>query len=149
MIYTLDTNILVDAVRQPADLEQLKQFLNWALPQTALSSVVASELLAGARTDAARRLVERELLDAFDRRGRIVAPSSEAWTKTGLLLGRFGGTTIGASWQNALLLAHTARERGWCVITRDKDFDRIRTHLKGLRVSAPYPRRPTGAWAAV
>jgi len=39
MIYTLDTNILVDAVRRPADLEQLKQFLSWALPHTALSSV--------------------------------------------------------------------------------------------------------------
>ena len=30
MIYTLDTNVLVDAVRRPVDLEQLKQFLNWA-----------------------------------------------------------------------------------------------------------------------
>ena len=143
MIYTLDTNILVDAVRRPADLEQLKQFLSWALPQTALSSVVATELLADARTAAARRVVERDLLGAFDRRRRVVAPSPEAWTKTGLLLGRLGGHSIGAQWQNDLLIAHTARERGWCVITRDKDFDRIRLHVKGLRVAAPFPRRPT------
>ena len=149
MIYTLDTNVLVEAVRRPVDLEQLKHFLSWALPQTALSSVVATELLAGARTEAARRFVERDLLGAFDRRGRIIAPSVEAWTKTGLLLGRFGGGSIGAQWQNDLLIAYTARERGWCVITRDKDFERIRLHIRGLRVAAPYPRRPNETGPAV
>lgn len=50
MIYTLDTNVLIDALRRPADLAALKVFLDWALPLMALSSVVASELLAGART---------------------------------------------------------------------------------------------------
>jgi len=76
MIYTLDTNVLIDVLRGPADMRLLKAFLEWALPRTTLSSVVASELLAGARTDAARRLVERDLLGAFERRGRIVAPSA-------------------------------------------------------------------------
>lgn len=142
MIYTLDTNVFVDALRRSADLEQLKAFLSWALPRTALSSVVASELLAGARTETARRLVESELLAAFARRGRIIAPSPDAWVKTGVLLGRSGGGAVGALWQNDLLLAHTARELGWCLITRDKDFGRIRTQMKGLRVEAPYPRRP-------
>ncbi len=47
-----------------------------------------------------------------------------------------------ALWQNDLLLAHTARERGWRVITRDKDFSRIRSQIKGLRVESPFPRRP-------
>ena len=72
MIYTLDTNVVIDALRRPAEMLRLKEFLDWALPHTALSSVVASELLAGARTDAARRLVERDLLGAFDRRGRMI-----------------------------------------------------------------------------
>lgn len=142
MIYTLDTNVFVDALRRRADLEQLKEFLGWALPQTALSSVVASELLAGARTATARRLVETELLAAFARRGRIIAPSPSAWVKTGSLLGRSGGVAVGARWQNDLLLAHTARELGWCVITRDKDVGRFRAQMKGLRVEGAYPRRP-------
>lgn len=141
MIYTLDTNVFVDALRRPADLEDLKAFLNWALPQATLSSVVASELLAGARSKFARRLVEQELLGAFSRRGRIVAPSPDAWAKTGLLLGRSAAGAVGAHWQNDLLLAHTARELGWCIITRDKDFSRIRMLVKGLRIEAPYPRR--------
>ena len=59
------------------------------------------------------------------------------------VLGQSGGGTSGALSQNDLLLAHTARELGWCVITRDNDFARIRQQLKGLRVEAPYPRQPT------
>ena len=46
MIYTLVTNILIDALRRPAEMLRLTEFLKWALPHTALSSVVASELLA-------------------------------------------------------------------------------------------------------
>ena len=41
MIYTLDTNVLIDALRYPAEMVLLKAFLEWALPHTALSSVVA------------------------------------------------------------------------------------------------------------
>lgn len=149
MIYTLHTNVIVDALRRPPEMQLLKEFLEWALPQTALSSVVASELLAGARTDSARRLIDRELLGAFERRGRIVAPSAAAWIKTGHLLGRASTASIGASWQNDLLLAHTARELGWTIVTRDKDFTRIRSLIKGLRVEAPYPRRPSAARGAV
>ncbi len=149
MIYTLDTNVLIDALRRPTEMLLLKDFLAWALPHTALSSVVASELLAGARTDSARRLVERDLLNAFERRDRIVAPSAAAWAKTGLVLGRATTAAIGASWQNDLLLAHTAREFGWTLVTRDKDFTRIRLLVKGLKIEAPVPRRPTVARGAV
>jgi len=49
VIYTLDTNVLVDALRQPPELDRLKAFLSWALPSTVLSSVVVTELTAGAR----------------------------------------------------------------------------------------------------
>ncbi|MBC8086990.1 MAG: hypothetical protein H7Z40_06965, partial [Phycisphaerae bacterium] len=60
MIYTLDTNILIDALRRPAEVLLLKEFPEWALPHTVLSSVVAGELLAGARTDSARQHRVRE-----------------------------------------------------------------------------------------
>lgn len=142
MIYTLDTSIIVDAVRDPAERVRFKRFLEWALPRTVLSSVVASELLAGARTVAARRLVEAELLAPFERRGRIVAPSVTAWHRTGVLRGEEGGRRIGPDWQNDLLLAHSARELGWAVVTRDADFTTLRAHVRGLRVVAPYPRHP-------
>jgi predicted nucleic acid-binding protein len=142
VIYTLDTNVLVDALRQPAELDRLKTFLGWALPSTVLSSVVAAELTAGARTEKARAVLDDGLLAPFDRRGRIIAPSSAAWRRTGGLLARLGVAGSSASRQNDVLLATQAREHGWTVITRDQDLKQLRTHLSGLRVGAPYPERP-------
>lgn len=142
MIYALDTNVVVDALRQPAELERLKAFLSWALPATVISSVVAAELTAGARTERARRLLADSVLAPFDRRGRITAPSVSAWRKTGAVLARSSATRVAASRQNDILLAAQARERGWVIVTRDRDFDTLRSHVKGLQVTAPYPNPP-------
>lgn len=141
MTYTLDTNLWIDALRQPADLDRLKDFLSWALPQTTLASVVAAELLAGARTEAARRTLEAEVLEPFARRGRLRAPSVEAWHRTGILLGELGLPRAHAGWQNDLLLASMAREHGWVLLTRDADFSGLRQHIRGLQIQPPYPRR--------
>lgn len=142
MIYTLDTNIFVDALRQPPDLDRLKAFLSWALPSTVVSSIVAAELTAGTRTDRARRVLDDVLLEAFDRRGRIVAPSSTAWRRAGAILARTGTTGLSASRQNDALLAVQARERGWVVVTRDRDFQELRPLIGGLQVASPFPNRP-------
>ena len=142
MIYTLDTNVVVDALRQPHELDRLKAFLSWALPLTVLSSVVAAELTAGARTDRARRVLDDAVLAPFDRRGRIVAPSVAAWRRTGALFARSGATGLTASRQNDALLASQARERGWVVVTRDHDLQTLRPLISGLQVAVPYPDRP-------
>ena len=67
MIYTLDSNVVVDALRQPAELDRLKTFLGWALPSPVLSSIVAAELTAGARTEKTRALLDDSFLAPFDR----------------------------------------------------------------------------------
>lgn len=141
MIYTLDTNVVVDALRQSHELDRLKAFLSWALPATVLSSIVAAELAAGARTDRARRVLDDAVLAPFDRRGRIVAPSVAAWRRTGALLARSGAAGLTASRQNDVLLATQAREGGWVVVTRDHDLQTLRPLISGLQVSAPYPAR--------
>lgn len=142
MIYTVDTNVLVDGLRQPSELDRLKAFLSWALPSTVLSSVVAAELAAGARTDKARRLLDEALLEPFARRGRIVAPTASAWRRTGAVLARVGTAGVSASRQNDVLLAVQARENGWTLVTRDQDFRALRTQVSGLQISAPFPERP-------
>ena len=142
MIYTLDTNVLVDALRQPPELDRLKAFLSWALPSTVLSSIVAAELTAGTRTEKVRRALDDVFLEAFERRGRIVAPSASAWRRVGVLVGQIGPTGLSASRQNDALLAVQARERGWTVVTRDRDFEGLRTLVGGLKVVAPFPERP-------
>jgi predicted nucleic acid-binding protein len=142
VIYTLDTNVIVDALRLPPELDRLKGFLNWALPSTVLSSIVAAELTAGTRTDKARRVLDDALLDAFDRRGRVLAPSSASWRRTGALLGRIGPAGLSANRQNHALLAVQAREQGWTLVTRDRDFETLRPLVGGLKVAAPFPERP-------
>ncbi len=52
----------LDALSQPAELDRLKTFLGWALPSTVLSSVVAAELTAGARTPKALDALNDALL---------------------------------------------------------------------------------------
>ncbi len=141
MIYTLDTNVVVDALRQSHELDRLKAFLSWALPATVLSSIVAAELAAGARSDRARRVLDDAVLAPFDRRGRIVSPSVAAWRRTGALLARSAATGLTASRQNDVLLATQAREEGWVVVTRDHDLQTLRPLISGLQVAAPYPAR--------
>ena len=142
MIFTLDTNVVVDALRQSGELDRLKAFLSWALPSTVLSSIVAAELTAGARTEKARRLLDDSLLAPFERRGRILAPTAGAWRRMGTVLAQVGATGASASRQNDALLAVQAREHGWTVVTRDQDFQQLRSHISGLRVSLPFPARP-------
>jgi predicted nucleic acid-binding protein len=142
MIFTLDTNVLVDALRQSTELDRLKAFLTWALPSTVLSSVVAAELTVGARTNKARRALDDLFLDAFDRRGRIVAPSASVWRRTGAVLGKIGPAGLSASRHNDALLAVQAREGGWTLVTRDRDFESLRPLVAGLKFTAPYPERP-------
>lgn len=142
MIYSLDTNVVVDALRQPPELDRLKAFLSWALPSTVLSSVVAAELTAGVRTEKARRVLDDLFLDAFERRGRIVAPSVAAWRRVGVVVSRIGPAGLSASRQNDALLAVQARERGWTIVTRDQDFDGLRELVRGLKIATPFPERP-------
>ena len=142
MIFSLDTNVLVDALRQPSELDRLKAFLSWALPSTVLSSVVAAELTAGARTDRTRQLLDDALLAPFERRGRILPPSAGAWRRTGAILARLGAAGVSASRQNDVLLAAQAREQGWTIVTRDQDFRALRTQVSGLQIRAPFPGRP-------
>ena len=141
MIYTLDTNVLVDAVRQPAELDRLKAFLSWALPSTVLSSVVAAELVVGARSGKAREALEAEFLAPFERRGRILAPSEAAWRRAAHVMAATGSGS-GANRQNDALLASQAREFGWTIITRDTDFGPLRRAVAGLKVAVPFPARP-------
>lgn len=138
MIYTLYTNVLIDALRQPGELDRLKAFLGWALPSTVLSSAVVAELTAGTRTLRAREALERQFLAPFERRGRILAPSTGAWRRAAAVV----EAAPSADRLSDVLLACQAREFGWAIVTRDADFAAIRKSVTGLRTAAAFPTRP-------
>lgn len=143
--YALDSNVYIDAVRQPAALEALKEFLRTALPQTYLSAVVLHELLAGSTSPAQVTVLEANFAEPFARRGRLFAPSTMAWRQAGRILATFRSPSRAQALTNDLLLVLSCREHGITVITRDTDVRRLVRQVPGLRVVAPYPKPAPGA----
>jgi predicted nucleic acid-binding protein len=143
--YAFDTNIFIDAFRDKSAEAALLAFLERALPVTFLSAVVMQELAAGARTPPQARALERSVFRPFERRGRVFAPGSAAFVRSGRLLAalakREGWDAIyeNPSLLNDALLAASCRERGITLVTNDGDFDRFLPFLAGWRHVAPWP----------
>jgi predicted nucleic acid-binding protein len=143
--YALDTNLYIDAFRDPAAETALLRFLERALPFTFLSAVVMQELAAGARTPAQVRELQRSVFQPFVRRGRVFAPMSTAFVRSGRLIAaiaaREGWPTVheNPSILNDALLAASCCERGITLVTHDRDFERFAPFLKGWRSVAPWP----------
>jgi predicted nucleic acid-binding protein len=144
--FALDTNVFVDAFRDKTFAAALAAFLERALPTTFLSAVVVQELAAGARTREQVRQIESSIFRAFERRGRVFAPSTRAFRESGRLLAelaaREGWEPIHSnpSLANDALLAASCREQGFTLVTSDADFDRFLPSLGRWRHVKPWPR---------
>lgn len=130
--YVLDTNLFVRAFREEAANGELQRFHQLFAPFEYLSAVVAQELRAGTRSAAARRQLERHVLDLYARRARVVTPSTQAWHDSGDLLAelaRVEGLEAGRlskAFGNDVLLAISCREEGLVLVTDNRrDFERI------------------------
>jgi predicted nucleic acid-binding protein len=84
--FALDTNVFVEAFRDEAFAAGSSAFLEGTLPTTFLGAVVMQELTAGARTSEQVRELDAAVFAAFERRGRVFAPSAEALRESGRLL---------------------------------------------------------------
>lgn len=129
--YALDTNVFIRATHDPDWQEQLARFHAAFAPFEWLSAVVAQELLAGARTTAAK-VIERSILEPFERRGRLIVPSYSAWKETGAVLAslvmskKAQWDAVSRSFVNDILLAMSCRESGVVLVTDNvRDFERI------------------------
>jgi predicted nucleic acid-binding protein len=143
--YALDTNVYIDAFRDPAVEAALLRFLERALPFTFLSAVVMQELAAGARTPAQVRELERSVFQPFGRRRRVFAPTTAAFVRSGRLIAavaaRDGWPTVheNPSLLNDALLASSCHDAGITLVTQDSDFDRFAPFMKGWRHVPPWP----------
>lgn len=143
--YALDTQLFIDAFRDPTANEALQQFHRAFAPFEYLSVVVAQELRAGVKRTRDRKALERNVLDVFERSGRTFAPSATAWHRSGDVLSdmaRKEGLEIGRvskSFANDILLALSCREKGCVLVTKnDRDFQRIRRHVS-FEFVKPWP----------
>lgn len=141
MTFTIDSSALIDAVRVPDVAARLRAFVAEGHP-IVLSSVVVAELEAGARTPRARAVLETGVLRHLLRPGRIEAPDADVWQRTGRFLRDHAEWKQTPGQQNDVLLAMQSRQRGWTLISRDRDFGRLSQHVLGLRVIPRFPSVP-------
>jgi predicted nucleic acid-binding protein len=142
--YVLDTNVFIRAARDAGWREQLVRFHAAFAPFEWLAAVVAQELLAGVRGSAARTL-ERAVLEPFERRGRVIVPSYEAWKETAAVLsglvaaGQTSWPAVSRSFVNDILLAMSCREAGVVLVTENtRDFERI-AKVRPFDFVTPWP----------
>jgi predicted nucleic acid-binding protein len=143
--YTLDTNLFIEAFRDPEANRALQHFHRLFAPFEYLSEVVAQELWAGVRTPTDRRLLERHVLRPFQRTSRLLTPSGPAWEESGDVLaalrrtGGLGLARLTKSFGNDLLLALSCRDEGVVLVTDNRrDFERIAKHV-ALTFVPPWP----------
>jgi len=143
--YVLDTQLFIHAFRDPAANQALQEFHRTRAPGEYLSAVVAQELRAGIQAPKDRRALERHVLGVYERVGRLVTPSAEAWHRSGDVLSammRGEGlepARVSKAFANDLLLALSCREAGCVLVTEnDRDFARIRRFVP-FDFVAPWP----------
>lgn len=146
--YVLDTNCYIDASCDPEVLSQLTRFSNWSAPGLFLSSVVASELRAGAGSSKARTKIEEDVLGPFVRRHRVLTPTAAAWDALGLTLATLREkeglqlAEVRRSFAFDILLAYSCRQSGAVLVTANcRDMERIH-RVFTFEYVAPYPDPP-------
>ena len=143
--YVLDTQLFINAFRDPTANVALQQFHRVFAPFEHLSVVVAQELRAGVQSVEDRRALERHVLNVFKRANRTITPSSDAWHRSGTILAEMTRkeglevARVAKSFANDVLLALSCREAG-CVLVTDnaRDFSRIRRFTQ-FEFTKPWP----------
>jgi predicted nucleic acid-binding protein len=141
--YVLDSSIYIEAIRDRTKSAWPARVHDGPVPRIALHAVVVRELLAGSAGALARRKSWRDLVEPFERRGRLLTPSYAAWRReiVASLVDR-GELTAGGiprSFTNDTLIAASCREEGVTLITRNvRDFERIRK-VERVQFAEPWP----------
>ena len=134
--YVLDTQLFINAFRDPIANDVLQRFDRAFAPFEHLSLVVAQELRAGVKRHQDRRVLERHVLNVFERAGRTFIPSDNAWNRSGEVLSEMARTEgfeigrLSKSFANDVLLALSCREAGCVLVTdNERDFEPIRRYV--------------------
>jgi predicted nucleic acid-binding protein len=143
--YLLDTQLFINAFRDPGANERLQAFHRAFSPFEYLSVIVAQELRAGLKRPQDRKALERNVLKIFTRAGRTIAPSADAWHRSGDLLAEMVWQEglevrrVTKAFANDILLALSCRESGCVLVTdNERDFQRIRRFVQ-FEFTAPWP----------
>jgi predicted nucleic acid-binding protein len=143
--YVLDTQLFINAFRDPIANQALQRFHRAFAPFEHLNAIVAQELRAGVRKPSDRKALERNVLRVFERAGRTVTPSPDVWHRSGDLFSEMAQqeglevARVSKAFANDVMLALSCRESGCVLVTEnDRDFSRIRRFISFEYVK-PWP----------
>jgi predicted nucleic acid-binding protein len=140
--YVVDTNLYIDALRTEEGRQALRAFQDAFAPFLHFSAVVAQELRAGVSSQRAPKF-ESAMFVPYERRGRLITPSYDAWKETGRVLAEMvlpsQWRSVTRSFVNDVLLAMSCREAGAVLVTGNaRDFARIAT-VRNFDFVLPWP----------
>jgi predicted nucleic acid-binding protein len=123
--HLIDTDLYIDLIQSGITRPFIYELYDKEAPGIYFSSIVAQELLAGARSPAGRRRVEI-LFRPFERLGRVVTPGHNHWKDAGGILAtvlrdRPNLKNKLPALVNDCLLALSARSLGATLYTRNRD----------------------------
>jgi predicted nucleic acid-binding protein len=123
--HLIDTDLYIDLIQSGTTLPFIREIYYNEAPGIYFSSIVAQELLAGARSAAGRKRVEA-LFCPFERVGRVVTPGHNHWKDAGGILAKVlhDRPNLKAKLPalvNDCLLALSARSLGATLYTRNRD----------------------------
>jgi predicted nucleic acid-binding protein len=148
--YVLDTQLFINAFRDPVANEALQRFHRAFSPFEHLSVIVAQELRAGVQQASDRKALERNVFRVFERASRTITPSTDAWHHSGDLLSQMAKrdgleiARVSKAFANDILLALSCREAGCVLVTEnERDFSRIRRFI-AFEFMKPWPASDFG-----
>ena len=135
--YVLDTQLFIQAFRDPSANRALQDFHHAFAPFEYLSVIVAQELRSGIQRPQDRRALEKNVLGIFARANRTITPSAGTWHRSGdplAEMARQEGLQIAGvskAFASDVLLAVPCREAGCMLVTDNlRDFQRIRRFVQ-------------------
>jgi predicted nucleic acid-binding protein len=123
--HLIDTDLYIDLIQTGTTLSLIRELYAKEAPGIYFSSVVAQELLAGARSPGARSRVET-LFRPFERVGRVVTPNHNQWKAAGGVLAKVLQQRPDLKSKlpglvNDCLLGLSARSLGATLYTKNRD----------------------------
>lgn len=123
--HLIDTDLYIDLIQSGTTFPLIRELYTKEAPGLYFSSIVAQELLAGARSPAGKKRVET-LFRPFERVGRIVTPGHDHWKDAGDILAKIlhdrpDLKNKRPALVNDCLLALSARSLGATLYTRNRD----------------------------
>lgn len=135
--YVLDTQLFINAFRDPVVNAELQQFHRACSPFERFSVIVAQELRAGVQRPQDMKALEKNVFKVFQRANRTITPSAGAWHESGDVLADMARqegleiARVSKAFANDVLLALSCREAGCVLVTdNERDFQRIRRFVQ-------------------